>query len=262
MRVIITGVAKGGFGGALCEKLAAKAKATGMPVNIVACATGQRPLLQQVVDELSDVGVYIKTVTGDLSDPSVPARMMEESLDWLGGLDAVVSNAGIFYPRTSWQEVTLDHFDRFMTINTRAAWLLAKEAHFWLKRTKGTFIVTSSMCGTAVYPNFGIYCVSKASLIGLSQWLAQAWAADGIRVNALAPGAVVTPLNAERFATEDGKIAYEQLTSQIPLGRFGTPEEVANTMAYLLSPEAAHVTGQTFLIDGGWMQTSARAPRP
>jgi glucose 1-dehydrogenase len=120
---------------------------------------------------------------GDLSQADTPARLVEDAVAVFGGLDGVVSNAGISRP-TPLVTTTLEDWDFLMAVNVRAAWLLAKAAHPHLKTSGGSYVAIASMSGVHPYPGMGAYSPTKAALIMLVRVLAQEWATDGVRGNA------------------------------------------------------------------------------
>ena len=259
MRVLITGVSKGGFGGATALRLARDAQARGETAKIVIAATGNRPLLRQAEEDVRALGkgVEVQVLTGDLSDPEVPAKLVADAVKFAGGLDAVVSNAGVFGHPTPITSFTTEEFDRFYSINVRAGWLLAKAAYPHLKASRGSIVFTASLAGLALYPGQALYSSTKAGVAMMMEMLAMEWGPQGIRVNAISPGIVRTPLNEDRLGQPE---VAARLTSIIPAGRMGTPEEVAGTIAFLVGPDAGFVHGQNILVDGGVGRSSSRGP--
>src|SRR5690606_575032 len=126
-----------------------------------------------------------------------------------------------------------------MDVNLRAVWLLAKAAHPELARSRGAFIATGSVSGTAPQPGNGAYSISKAALVMLCQQLAVEWGADGIRVNVVAPGPLRTPFTEAAYRRPG---FAEQRASTIPMGRIGTPDDVAAVVTFLAGPGGAYVT--------------------
>ena len=185
---------------------------------------------------------------GDLADPATPARLVGEAVAALGGLDAVVSNAGVSRP-SALAATALEDWEFLFGVNARAPWLLAKAAHPALRASRGAFVAIASMSGVQPYPGMGAYSPSKAALLMTMRVLAQEWAADGIRVNAVSPGLIHTPLTARVYADAEVRTGREEL---IPLHRIGDPaEHIAGIVAFLLGPDAAYMTGQNLLADGG-----------
>lgn len=247
MRALITGASFGGIGGAVCERIARDAAATGVRAKIVACATGGRAGLSDLVEKLRSIGADVLSLTGDLTDPEVPAAFVEEAVSFCGGLDSLVSNAGLLIPGPL-VETAVEDWDYLINLHARAAWLLGKAAFPALRDAGGSMVAVASMSGTFPHIGLGAYPVAKGALITLCQVLSQEWAKEGVRVNSVSPGPIRTPLN---VAYKDPEVVAIR-NRIVPLGRLGEPEDVAGTIAYLLSKDAAFVTGENILIDGGW----------
>lgn len=247
MRALVTG-ASYGIGGATCRKLAKDAIARGEPAYIVATATGRNPDLKEVVDELKAMGAKAIGITGDLSDPDVPKRLVAEAVEFCGGLDALVSNA-VMRHKATMLELEVKDWDRSFAVNTRATWLLAKAAHPALKASGGSIVAVTSIAGIFPHANYGPYAPSKAALINLVEMLAHEWGEDGIRVNSIAPGMARTRNAEPVYANKD---ILEQRAAAIPLKRVADPSEMAGAIAMLLSKDASYITGQNVVVDGGY----------
>ena len=248
MRVLVTG-ASPGIGGATCRRLAELALLRGEHFKLAACEITETDTIVILANELRELGAEVLILTGDLGDPNIPKSLVERTIDEFGGLDSVVSNAGITSPAPL-NDLKIDQWDKLIAINTRATLLLAQAAYSSLKKSKGSLVAVASMSGMGAHPGMGAYSPSKAALISLCQVLAQEWAADGINVNTVSPGMIHTPLTYEVY--ENNKMAKDR-SALIPLGRVGEPMDIANTIGFLLSPEAEYMTGQNLLIDGGFV---------
>ena len=180
-------------------------------------------------------------VVGDLSDPEVPERLVAETVSELGGIDALVNNAGVTVAKPA-LELTADDFDGIFSIDVRAAFLLSQAAARRMS-PGGAIVNITSIHELAPRAGFALYASAKAALGMLTRGLALELA-PAIRVNAVAPGAIATERNEEA----------ESLASEIPLGRPGEPAEVASVVAFLLSEDARYMTGTTVLVDGGALQ--------
>lgn len=247
MRALVTG-ASPGIGGATCLELARKAAARGQQARIVACEIRPTRALDALLGELRGLGAEAHGLTGDLADPAVPARLVAEAADRLGGLDAVVANAGVTSPAPL-AELELEQWDRLFAVNVRAAWLLAKAAAPALKASRGAFVAVASMSGVEPHAGMGAYSPSKAAVIMLCRVLAQEWASDGVRANAVSPGMIRTPLTESAYAND---AVAQRRADLVPAGRIGQPGDVARVIAFLVEPEASYLTGQNIVVDGGF----------
>lgn len=247
MRAIVTGASIDGIGGDICRKLAADAAAEGRRARIAACTTGTRPSTQALVEELRQLGADAIALAGDLRDPAVPARLVREAVAFCQGLDAVIANAALRRAKPL-VALGLEEWDDVFAVNTRATWLLAKAAHPALKESQGGFVAIASIAG--LFPNVdtGAYTPSKAAMISLCQLLAVEWAPDGIRVNAISPGLIRTRHAAAVYSDAD---LARQRDAIVPMNRVGTPADIAGAVAMLLGRDAAYITGQNIVVDGG-----------
>jgi glucose 1-dehydrogenase len=188
-------------------------------------------------------------VGGNVADETQVKKIFRETIDALGSLDILINNAGIQMPTAS-HEINTADFDRIIGVNLRGAFFCAREAiqHF-LARGKGGVIVNNSSVHEIIpKPKYLPYSISKGGLGNLTKTLALEYADRGIRVNSVAPGATVSPIN--RAWIDDPK-ARAEVESHIPMGRAGTAEEMAAAFAFLASDEASYITGQTLYVCGG-----------
>ncbi len=184
---------------------------------------------------------------GDMGSVDAPGRVVGEAASRFGGLDGLVSNAGINRPGPL-VDYSVDDWDRVFAVNTRATWLLAKAAYPALKASRGAIVAVGSMSGTNAHANLGPYGPTKAAVIMLAQVLAQELGRDGIRVNTVSPGMVRTGMTAQVYA--DQRIAAER-DALVPLGRVAKPEDMADVIAFLLGPDSRYVNGHDLVVDGG-----------
>jgi NAD(P)-dependent dehydrogenase (short-subunit alcohol dehydrogenase family) len=246
MRVLVTGAASG-IGRATCIRLAMDAKAAGRPARVAAVDVGPAAQLDALVAELRTLGADTLPLHGDMGTPDAPGRTVAEAVQRFGGLDGLVSNAGINRPGPL-VEYAVEDWDRLFAVNTRATWLLAKAAHPALRASGGAIVAVGSMSGTHVHAGLGAYGPSKAAVIMLVRVLAQEFGPDGIRVNAVSPGMTRTGMTARVYA--DARVAAER-DALVPLGRVATPDDMAAAIAFLLSPDARYVNGHDLVVDGG-----------
>lgn len=245
MRVLITGASRG-IGRAVCIRLARDG------AQVAACASAHGDELDTLVAEIRSAGGVAVPLLGDLRDGTTPARLVREAAAALGGLDAVVGNAGISSPGPL-ATLDVDDWDRVFAVNLRAQFLLAQAAHPWLLRSRGSLVTIASMSGVQPYAGIGAYSATKAALIMLTRQLAQEWAADGIRVNCVSPGLVRTPLTQAVYDRPEARSAREAL---VPVHRIGDAgPDIAGTVAFLLGPDAAYMTGHNLLVDGGLLDS-------
>jgi glucose 1-dehydrogenase len=246
MRAIITGAASG-IGRATCVRLARDGKAAGVAMQIAAVDFASSPALETVVTELRALGAEALPLHADMAAADAPARVVAEAVARFGGLDGVVSNAGVNRPGPL-VDYALEDWDRMFAVNTRATWLLAKAAYPALKASRGAMVAIGSMSGSNAHANLGPYGPSKAAVIMLVQVLAQELGRDGIRVNSVSPGMVRTGMTAKVYENEG--VAKER-DALVPLGRVATPEDIADVVVFLLGPDARYVNGHDLVVDGG-----------
>jgi NAD(P)-dependent dehydrogenase (short-subunit alcohol dehydrogenase family) len=246
MRALVTGAASG-IGRATCLRLARDAKTAGRKAQIAAVDLGPSASLDSLVKELGDLGASVLPLAGDMATADAPARVVDEAIARFGGLDGLVSNAGVNRPGPL-ARYAVEDWDRMFAVNTRATWLLAKAAHDALAASRGAMVAVASMSGSNAHANLGPYGPSKAALIMLVAVLAQEFGRDGVRVNSLSPGMVRTGMTEKVYQNET--IATER-DALVPIGRVATPEDMADVIAFLLGPDARYVNGHDLVVDGG-----------
>jgi glucose 1-dehydrogenase len=246
MRVLVTGAASG-IGRATCLRLARDAKAAGRPARVAAVDVVPVAELRRLAEELREQGAETLPLQGDMGTADAPGRVVAEAVARFGGLDGLVSNAGVNRPGPL-VDYPVEDWDRLFAVNTRATWLLAKAAHPALRASQGAIVAVASMSGTHVHAGLGAYAPSKAAVIMLVRVLAQELGRDGIRVNSISPGMTRTGMSVRVYA--DPRIAKER-DELVPLGRVAVPDDMAAVIAFLLSPDARYVNGHDLVVDGG-----------
>jgi glucose 1-dehydrogenase len=207
---------------------------------------------QQVRDcvrRLRQEGVRDVLVQGDVAREDDVVAMVGQAAAELGGLDVLVNNAGIQVSRAS-HELSSADFDKVLAVNLRGAFLCAREAirRFLETGTPGVVVNVSSVHQRIPKPGYLGYAVSKGGMANLTTTLALEYAARGIRVNAIGPGATITPINR---AWVDDPVKKAQVEAHIPVPRAGTAHEMGGVACFLASDDAAYITGQTLYVDGG-----------
>jgi glucose 1-dehydrogenase len=194
-------------------------------------------------------GVRDALVQGDVSNEEDVVKMVGQTVSELDGVDVLVNNAGIQISRPS-EELSSEDFDKVLAVNLRGAFLCAREAirHFIECDKPGVIINVSSVHQMIPKPDYLGYSVSKGGMQNLTRTLALEYAARGIRVNGIGPGATITPINR---AWIDDPVKRDQVESHIPMARAGTADEMGGVACFLASDDAAYITGQTIFVDGG-----------
>ena len=187
----------------------------------------------------------------DVSD----TRAVEETVDWvaatLGRLDAALNNAGIQTPQRPMAEITDDEFDRTVAVDLKGVWnCMRYEIRQMLRQGGGTIVNTSSQGGVTGFPGQAAYIACKHAVIGLTRTAALDYASRNIRINAICPGVIRTPMAEELMRRNP--LLEKELVRDIPAGRLGSPEEIANAVLWLSSPQASFIDGHALLVDGGF----------
>jgi glucose 1-dehydrogenase len=250
MRALVSG-GTSGIGAAASLRLAEAALARGGKPMIAVCGHEPSRLQEEIVRSIQSMGGIAIALSGNLGDPDVPARMVEATVEQFGGLDALVSNAGIANP-VALNELSVEDWDGMFSVNVRGAWLLAKASFEHLAASQGAACFTSSQSGQVPHAGSGSYSPSKAALTLLAQTLALEWADDGIRVNVVSPGMTRTRMTEKMY--EDPQIKQER-ERIIPLHRIADPMEIANVIEFLVGPLSTYITGQDVCVDGGFTKS-------
>jgi NAD(P)-dependent dehydrogenase (short-subunit alcohol dehydrogenase family) len=193
--------------------------------------------------------IFIKC---DVSKANDVQAMVEQTIQTFGRLDYAFNNAGIEGESAPTHEVTEENFEKVIGINLKGVWLCMKyQIPHMLRQGKGAIVNCSSIAGVIGFPGIPIYTASKHAVIGISKAAALEYATTGLRVNAVCPGVIQTPM-IDRFI-EKNKTTKEAMISGEPIGRAGTPEEIAEAALWLCSDASSFVTGHALLADGGWV---------
>ena len=204
---------------------------------------------EEALNEVNALGRRGAAFKANLGAAAEVRELVAKSIETLGGLDILVNNAGIEKHAAFW-DVTEADYDAVLNVNLKGVFF-ATQAFVQACRANGThgrIINISSVHEDMAFPNFAAYCASKGGVRMLTRTLAVELGPLGITINNIAPGAIETPINAKLL---NDPVKLKALTSQIPLGRLGKPDDVAGLATFLASPESSYVTGATFLVDGG-----------
>ncbi len=234
---IVTGASRG-LGRAIAEHFARAGADLVVNYNSTPC--------QDLVDYVAQQGRKAIAVQADVSKVADCDRLVDEAIKNFGKLDILVNNAGITRD-TLLMRMDEEAWDSVINTNLKSAYATSKAAcRPMMKARSGVILNISSVSGLMGQAGQANYAASKAGLIGLTKTLARELASRGIRVNAIAPGFI----GSDMTEALDEKIK-DQVTSQIPMGRFGEPEDIANAALYLASDMGKYVTGATLVVDGG-----------
>jgi NAD(P)-dependent dehydrogenase (short-subunit alcohol dehydrogenase family) len=249
-QVIVTG-ASSGIGRATAMRFA-RAGASILAVGRDAAA------LTEVAAAVQQQGGQCSTLTADVTESTAPAKIVETALHNLGGLTTLVNAAGIIGSGTI-ETTTDEQWDTMMDINSRAPFRLMRAAMPALIQSKGAVVNVSSVTGLRSFPGVLAYCVSKSAIDQLTRCAALEVAAKGVRINAVNPGVVISNLHRRGGMDEEKYAAFlEHSRATHPVGRPGEPNEIADLIFFLASPNAGWITGETISIDGGRHLTCAR----
>lgn len=206
----------------------------------------------ETVDIIKKSGGEALFIKCDVSKLSDVKAMVEKTIATFGRLDYAFNNAGIEGKQGGTQDCSEENFDKTIGVNLKGIWLCMKyEIPEMIKQGKGVIVNCSSVAGLVGFAGLPAYVASKHGVIGLTKTSALECAKLGIRVNAVCPGVIQTPM-IDRITGKD-KEAIEQFTGLEPVGRFGQPEEIANAVIWMCSDGASFVTGHAMAVDGGFV---------
>lgn len=238
---IVTGATKG-LGYATAHSLADSG------ANVVIVSRSEEDCIR-VSEEIKIKGVKSMAYACDITQKQMIDSMVEKTVKEFGFIDILVNNAGVAVTKPA-EELTEDDWDFVIDTNLKGVFLTSQAVgKRMIKQNHGRIINIASMLGLVGDKNVLPYLCSKGGVVQLTRGLALEWAKYGIRVNGIAPGYVITPIN-ENVLNEEKVRKY--LLGKTPMRRFGTAEEVASAVVYLASDEASYITGTILTVDGGW----------
>jgi NAD(P)-dependent dehydrogenase (short-subunit alcohol dehydrogenase family) len=241
-RAIVTGAA-GGIGAATARRLAQE----GARLFLV----DRDPAVAALAAELG-----AGHAVADVSDEAATEAFVAKAVSALGGLDVYVANAGTEGHVHPLVEITQADFDRVVAVNVRSVWLGIKHAVPHLAQTRGNLVATSSVAGVIGSAGLGPYVASKHAVLGLVKTAAVEYGAKGVRINAVCPGPIENRMMRsieEQASPGASQAVHDGFTHLVPLGRYGTNEEIAAAIAFLASDDASYCTGTALVVDGGFV---------
>jgi NAD(P)-dependent dehydrogenase (short-subunit alcohol dehydrogenase family) len=239
---VVTGAARG-IGRAIALALARAG------ADVVVNSSASRNAAEETARDICRLGRRAIVCQADVSILEDVRRMVGETLEALGKIDILVNNAGIFI-NSPIEHVSEEDWDRVMDVNLKGVFLCCREAgrHLIERGREGAIVNVASISARFPEVNGGAYTPSKAGVIGLTKLLAVEWAKYNIRVNAVSPGPVLTPLQQAAYPSTALLAARNRA---IPMKRHGTPEEIAEAVVFLASDRSSYMTGEEITVDGG-----------
>ena len=217
----------------------------------VVLADVQENAVRSAAEELVSTGHKAIGVRCNVADEADVAAMVEQAVSTFGRLDAAFNNAGVQSPAVETADASGEEFDRVNAINLRGVWTCMKyELRQMREQGNGAIVNCSSIGGLIGLPGRAMYHASKHGVIGLTKSAALEYASKGIRINAVCPGTIDTPMVAEMLAKEPD--AMKEILKDQPIGRLGQPDEIASAVLWLCSPGASFVIGHALAVDGGY----------
>src|SRR5467141_4565709 len=231
----------------------ATAKAFAESGASVVLADWNEKAVQSAAKELADKAYKTRAIRCDVSDDAQVEAMVQQTVATFGQLDAAYNNAGIQNVLADTADSPRDDYDRVMAINLRGVWTCMKfELQQMRKQGSGTIVNCSSLGGLIGGARRGTYHAAKHGVIGFTKSAALDYAGRSIRINAVCPGLIWTPMADQMVAAGQGN-ALKAMEKSVPMGRVGRPEEIADAVLWLCSDAASYVTGQSISVDGGFI---------
>jgi NAD(P)-dependent dehydrogenase (short-subunit alcohol dehydrogenase family) len=208
---------------------------------------------QTAAKKIANKGHKAIAIRCDVSDDAQVEAMMKQTVAAFGRIDAAYNNAGVQNVLAETADTTREDYDRVMGINLRGVWSCMRfELQQMRTQGSGAIVNCSSLGGLVGGAQRGIYHAAKHGVIGFTKSAALEYASRGIRINAICPGLIWTPM-ADRMVAEGQGEALKEMEKMIPMGRVGRPEEIADAVLWLASEAASYVTGQSISVDGGFI---------
>ncbi|CAK7031664.1 MAG: 2,5-dichloro-2,5-cyclohexadiene-1,4-diol dehydrogenase [Desulfovibrio sp.] len=205
----------------------------------------------KLAEELAAQGLKALPVRCDVGEEAEVKAMLEKTEAEFGRLDAAFNNAAVQSPATDTADLTAEEWDRVSRVNIRGVFLCMKyELQLMRKQTSGAIVNCSSNSGLVGVPGRAAYATAKHGMLGLTKCTAIDYAPKGIRINAICPGTISTPMVMDMFKT--GDLQESVVAALAPINRLGTPEEIADAVLWLCSPFSSYVIGQAIAVDGGY----------
>src|SRR6266567_2197291 len=232
----------------------ATAKAFAESGAAVVLADWNEKSARAAAEELTAQGHKALAIHCDVADEAQVEAMVEQTVATFGRLDAAYNNAGVQNVLAETADSPREDYDRVMAINLRGVWSCMKfELQQMRKQGSGAIVNCSSLGGLIGGARRGTYHAAKHGVIGFTKSAALEYATRGIRVNAVCPGMIQTPMSDKMIAEGQGEELNAMLKTFVPMGRLGRPEEIADSVLWLCSSAASYVTGQSISIDGGYV---------
>jgi NAD(P)-dependent dehydrogenase (short-subunit alcohol dehydrogenase family) len=229
----------------------ATAKAFADAGAAVALSDSNEDALRAATDQLKSMGHKVLGVRCDVANEPAVAAMVAQTVSTFGRLDAAFNNAGVQAPPADTADASSEDFERVSAINLRGVWNCMKyELRQMRQQGNGAIVNCSSIGGLVGLPFRAIYHASKHGVIGLTKSAALEYADRGVRINAVCPGTIDTPMVAEMLAKQPD--AMKEIMKQQPIARLGRPEEIASAVLWLCSDASSFVLGHALVVDGGF----------